>query len=117
MAKPPQFRDTPLIWFMSLAFVAIYSFAFFKMPEYQTIEIVVDQGCAPHDSCPAVSSLAALPSARDVRREVRNGKDIVSLRTDRLLSAHRVWTALETSPCRPLRMVVDSLEYRSKPLN
>lgn len=117
MARPPQFRDTPLIWFMSLAFVVLYSCAFLTLPDYQTIEIVLDQGCATDDSCPAARSLASFPTARDVRREVKDGKDIVSLRADRTISAERFWRAIATSPCRPVKMIVDDREYQSPLFN
>ncbi len=116
MPLPYQYRDYPLMCFMTLV-VAVSGLINLMPGSYQTIEITLASACSSLETCPVVKSLSVLPSTQDVLRKTVNGNEIVSLRADRSLSAKQIWQAIENMPCRPMRMIVDNREFVSQPVN
>lgn len=117
MPLPYQFRDYPLICFMTLVAGVSSLITLMLDDDYQAIEITLSSDCVSLDTCPVVKSLSEMPSTRDVLYKSVDGNGVVSLRADRSLSARRIWKAIENMPCRPQRMIVDNREFVSKPVN
>ncbi len=116
MPRPYQFRDYPLAVFWALA-VATLGLATYASAEDHEVAITVEGTCCDGTACPIVDSLKKLFSTSEVRHIGDGSVTTLALRTTKAARPRHLWDSVAKSSVRPLRIVIDQSEYRSRPLN
>lgn len=115
MAKPYQFRDHPLAFFMALSAVAAFCCALSANADQQ-IEIPLEDGCCQSESCPMLSKLSAEANFHDVRHDGDSGEARIRLAAKHDVSSIQIWDAVARAHGHPIPVVVNGRRYRTRPL-
>lgn len=105
MGMPYQFRDYPLLWYMTVV-VCLVAFVH-SAPPLQDVELKYDQPCCVTAACPVVKALAKLPVVIDLKHVAGDDGTRLTLRTAKTISPRELWTLVAAAHRPPQRMTVD----------
>lgn len=113
MAMPVEYRDYPLLWYMTLVLLVVGVSSDFDR-QLQAVELSFDQACCDTSRCPVIAVLSSQPKLSKLRHLADlDGGTRVTFRMEKDFSPRELWLAVAAANRVPARMTVGGVAYEA----